>query len=211
MQQPQPFRFLRRLIAARAGSTIIEFAVVAPIFFMLFLGIIEFGLIQFSKVALESATAQVARDTTLGRVSDENCPDSIDRVAYMRCLIEHRTLGLINGDQVYVTANVVNGRAGGVEFNPDICLKDPPTVGGDCPEGTGYEEVNGIDGYQGERPPTSVGDPGDLIELKAYYPWRVTIPFMNRFFGDTNSETGERTGVLMLTSSTVVRNEPYDE
>lgn len=207
---PRPIvRSARALLRDREGATIVEFALVAPAFFFLLFCIVEFGLIQFSKVALESATAQVARDATLGKSSDSECSSSTDRASYIRCLFEHRTSGLINSENIYITAEVVTGNTGGVQFVPDICLTNPPRVGGSCPPGTPYEEMNGMAGFQGGQESMSVGGAGDLIEVKVFYPWKVAIPFFDRYFGNVNPDTGERSGVIMLTSSTVVKNEPF--
>lgn len=208
MIHPRTSGLLPRLLRAREGATIVEFALIAPMFFFLLFCIVEFGLIQFSKVALESATAQVARDATLGKTADAECVGSVDRVSYIRCLFANRTNGLINSEQIYIAAAVVNGMGGGVTAQPDICMTDPPTVGGPCPSGV-YEDVNGNGVYDASVPPVSIGNAGDMIEIKVFYPWKIKIPFLDRYFGSVNPETGERNGIIMITSSTVVKNEPF--
>ena len=175
------------------GATIIEFAIVAPIFFLLLMGIIEFGLIGFHSVALDAAVAQTSRQASIG-----NVPSGFpDRVSYIQQELRDRTQGLINSDRIIITANLVN--AGGAPTPPDICLTDPPTVGGNC-NGFAFQEVNGIPGYQGAAAAVTLGSAGDVVEIRAAYPWRVQLPLIRDFLGPN--------GVLLLTSSTVVKNEP---
>lgn len=189
----QRFVTLRR---DEEGATIIEFAIVAPVFFVLMLGVIEFGLIGFHQMALDSAVAATARQASLG--ISGSAPD---RATYVRQEIASKMTGLINSSQLTVAANVVS--AGGVPGSPDICLEDAnlPRVGGPCPVGAPFQDVNGNGVYDGAVPPLSLGNAGDTVELVAYLPWRVTIPFMRDFFGSN--------GTLMLSAATVVRNEPF--
>jgi hypothetical protein len=186
---------IRQFAPNAEGVTIIEFAIVAPVFFLLLLGIIEFGLIGLHSVALDAAVAQTSRQASIGNVP----PQYPDRVAYITDELQRRTDGLINSDQIVISANLVS--AGGAPTPPDICLTDPPTVGGVCPSGTPFEEVNGIPGYQGAASPVTLGAAGDVVAVQAVLPWRVQIPFMGQFFGEN--------GTLLLRSSTVVKNEPF--
>lgn len=199
--------FLNHFARNRDGATIVEFAIVAPVFFLLMLGIVEFGLIGFSNMALEAATSQVARDASIGKTSSGACTAATDTVGYAQCAIRERTNGLINHDQIIITANTVSN--GGAATSPDICLTEPPTVGGSCPPGTPYEDVNKNNIYDGNLPPMSLGVSGDLVEMRVFYPWKVQVPFMKRFLGGIDQATGERTGAVMLVSNMVIKNEPF--
>jgi hypothetical protein len=155
--------------------------------------LIEFGMIGFSQVAIESAVASTAREASIGHAVGG------DRVQYVRQHLRTKLDGLINADKLVVAANTVS--AGGVVGEPDICMDDPPRVGGACNPPLAYEEINGIPGYQGTVPAVSLGSAGDLIELRVYYPWRVQFPFMKSMFGDK--------GVIMITANAIVKNEPF--
>lgn len=48
------------------GNTAIEFALIAPLLFLLFFGIIELGLIQFCRTTIESASNTSTRLATTG-------------------------------------------------------------------------------------------------------------------------------------------------
>lgn len=54
---------LRRLLRDRSGTSIVEFAILAPVIFGLFLGVLQIGLQMFSYNAIRSITADTARYT----------------------------------------------------------------------------------------------------------------------------------------------------
>lgn len=198
----------RLFMRARDGATALEFALVAPIFFFLMMAIMEYGLFMFHKVAIESITMQIGREASLNAASGNSadCASSApDRLGYIRCYVERKAAYLINGEEVKVSINTV---AQGGTRAPDICLgnggaapSSPPTCSGQ------YEDVNGNGVYDGPTPNNDVGAPGDLIEVRVSYPWRVLVPYMSRIIGSEMGD-GSRSNVVMITSSTVFRNEP---
>jgi Flp pilus assembly protein TadG len=94
---------MKRFFQQQSGATIIEFAVVAPVIFLLLMGLIEFGRIGFTQVAIESATASAARQASIGRAI------SGDRVQYVREAIRTKLAGALDVDQLVITSNVVAG------------------------------------------------------------------------------------------------------
>jgi Flp pilus assembly protein TadG len=54
---------------ARSGSAAIEFAFIAPIFFLFLMGIIELGIIFFGGFVLQNATNEAAREIRTGQVA----------------------------------------------------------------------------------------------------------------------------------------------
>jgi Flp pilus assembly protein TadG len=198
----------RNLMRARDGASAVEFAIVAPIFFFLMMAIMEFGLFMFHKVAIESITMQVGREASLNVASgnDPECASAAaDRLAYIRCYVERKAAYLINGDRVTVNINTV---ARGGTRAPDICLGNGSAPPASSPTCSGaYEDVNGNGVYDPPASNNSVGSAGDLIEVRVSYPWRVLVPYMSRVIG-SQQEDGSRTNVVLITSSTVFRNEP---
>ena len=57
---------------ARAGSASIEFALIAPIFFVLLMGTIEVGVMFFSQFVLQNATNDAARLIRTGQVAAQS-------------------------------------------------------------------------------------------------------------------------------------------
>lgn len=58
-------RLAARLASAREGVAAIEFALVAPVFLLMMLGVFDIGQMAYAKAILNGAVAQAARDGTL--------------------------------------------------------------------------------------------------------------------------------------------------
>ncbi len=200
---------LQRLRRHEEGATAVEFAIVAVMFFTLMFGIIEYGMIMFTKVALESAVVQASRSASLGTVvaGCENTDSTAARICTVRRLVEDNTLGFVRRDAVEVTANDVTVSTTASPSVPDMCLDDPmdpypaSCTGGfiDNSAPAGYQQSGGI---------TSVGVAGSLVEIRATYLWRVLFPLFEIF--PSYSGSGGQQGFLVITSSAVIKNEPFN-
>lgn len=201
------------------GATIVEFAIVLSVFFVLLMGVIEFGLYMMAQVTVESAVAQGARSAAIGATSgaaDPTCPGlsaTTNRSDYVQTLIRCRISGLPQANLATISANTV---AAGGTVTPDICLNDATPIGSPCgiapwngcpPSGSPlvqrFVEVNGTAGYQCGGG-TSLGGGGsnsDLIEVRVSYPWKVKFGFLAPLFNSA--------GVVMITSSIVIKNESF--
>ena len=193
---------LRTLFRHTGGATAVEFAVVATMFFTLFMGVIEYGLFMMTQVAIEGAVTQAGRAGSISTLG------GLDRVTAVQNLVEEKTHGLINAGSVAVTTGVVetaNGASGsGAGAAPDICEPagaDPfpcsPTR--PCPPGTPFIPGGAPDAVCTGPASTSVGGPGDIVEIRVSYPWKVLFPILGQFFGNH--------GVVIIQSTTVVKNE----
>ncbi len=90
--------FIRRVLRLRhdqGGSPAIEFAFVAPIFFMAVFATIEFALIMFVTVLMESSLRDASRYGVTGQLPD-GATTMAEREAHLREMIADRTLGLID-------------------------------------------------------------------------------------------------------------------
>lgn len=187
------------------GATIIEFALVAPVFFFLMFVVIELGLLLFTQVALESATMQVSRSAAICNKAG----NGTDCASIVRTIVQQRTKGLVNAKGVVVEARSL--AQGGVPRIPDICITDPPSSPPTCPEDIPYVDNNGNKNYDAPGG-VSVGSAGDLVEIRATLPWELMIPFLDRMplFGSPRTENKlyGTDGIVTLSASTVIKNEP---
>lgn len=188
-----------RFYRNQQGAAAIEFALVASAFFMLMFGVIEYGMIQFTKVAIESATIQVSRNASIGSVTG-SCAD---RVCEVKKLVQQKTQGLVRPESVLVNAVVVSNPTITTPAKPDICLDNavvpyPATCVGAYVENSGNPIAYDPPAALGAA---SIGNAGDLVEIRVTYLWRVLFPMFKSYFG-TN-------GVLTISSSTVIKNEPF--
>lgn len=150
-------------------------------------------MIGFNQVRIESAVAAVAREASLGKTGTY-----ANRTQYIRAHLRKKLSGgLLRANRLVISTNTVAG--GGVPPSPDICMLNPPSSSvATC--NVAFQEINGINGYQGAGA-INLGDAGEVIEVRVYYPWRVQIPMMRHFFGDN--------GVIMLTANSIVKNEAF--
>lgn len=187
-------RPLRSFTKDSEGATIVEFAIVAMAFFMLMFGIIEFGMFMMTQVAVESIVSQAGRIAAV-KQDVSGC----DRVCQTKNFIESKAQNLLNyqnASTVTITSrNLSTGQ--GSDFAGDLCLSEPPHVGGAC--SSQWEDLNGNNQYDPGPGFNSVGGPGDLIELRVNYVWRVINPMFKPFFGNN--------GTISINSTTVVKNE----
>ena len=63
----------------RSGATALEFALCAPAFFMLVMGIVELGLLVWMQLALQQGVEAAARCASIDK---NNCPNSTQTQAY---------------------------------------------------------------------------------------------------------------------------------
>lgn len=201
--------FLKRFLYDQRGANILEFAFVAPVFFLLLLGIMEFGLYMFNQVMIQSIAYQAAREASLGRISGTgSCSTTVNTVQYITCLVQQKSSSLVRGNAVQV-AIARTTPTGGVA-QPDVCILANGEVSSTvepCPTNQ-WEEVNGITGYQSLSGVNNSGAAGEIVEVRVIYPWRTLIPYASRYFG-TRDANGVGSGVVLISASTVVKNEPF--
>jgi Flp pilus assembly protein TadG len=178
---------LKSLVRRAEGATIIEFAIVAPVLFLLLMGMIELGIIFFTQSVIESATNIGAR---IGKTGFEPTPGS--RETFIRDNIVRLSGGYLNpGDlEISILSYVDFTRIG----QPETC-NNPPTC-------TSFDDVNGngiLDADQGAGGP---GGNGSIVLYTVSYPWPVFTPLLRPIIADA-------TGHINLSAVATVRNEPF--
>lgn len=196
---------LRRFLKDQVGATMVEFAIVSLVFFTLMCGVMEYGLILLTKIAIESAVEQSSRSSAINSPGTTGCAS---RAACIQALIAQKTGGLVNPTSVLVTAKVITAPTDAAPAKPDVCRAGgpidadpcgPPSSNPACTHGSGpYEENNGTGCYE----PNSIdpGEKNDLVQLSVFYKWEVMFPLMRPFF---------RNGIYEISSTTVVKDEPF--
>lgn len=191
--------FIRRLGAERSGSTIVEFAMIAPVLILLVCGTIELGYLAMVKSSLETGVSRAARAARV----DLTTPES-ERDEKLRAGIIDRMepFTIAPGHEMVIETRVYR------------------TFGASYPES--WEDLNGngrYDGPSGSFPGEPfddrnrngrkdnaiqedglLGGPGDVV---AYH---VTYPVKLLFGGLAAPWFGS--GTVTLESNVVLRNEP---
>jgi hypothetical protein len=223
-------RSVSSLRSNHEGATAVEFALVASVFFFLLFSIIEYGLYMFTRVQLEDIVTIAGRQATIMSSSATagtygGCSvNPIDRPCIVKFVVDQQGQRLIgyqpNNANPIVTFNVQNG-GNPSTFAGDLCLDcDPsgsnPHVGGACNIGlvqaappctVGWQDLGGALGpgpasnYEPGAGAYSVGNSGDIIEIRVTYMWNILSPMMHAVLGVNGS------GQAVVTTSTTVKNQ----
>lgn len=186
-----PGRYLQRRRGER-GATALEFAMIAPFYFLLLIGIIETSMVMFAQHVLENASATASRTGKTGYVSptktqQQTIMAAVDRMAgflmdknkiAVSSLAYKSFSGIGTGEQ-FVDANMNN------HWDP----------------GENYTDSNGNGQYDSDIGTTGYGTAGDIVVYTITYPWPIMTPAMKHFLGED--------GILNLRSRIVVKNEPF--
>ncbi|MFO1242627.1 MAG: TadE family protein [Rickettsiales bacterium] len=151
------------LIKDQSGAALIEFAFVAPIFFLLLMGIVELGLFFYAQNVIENATAASARyGITNGDYDNRNlCKDENSRADFIRCSIDKYSRGLLDPADVNIQAQPFN--------NFNNVKRDNYNFDDDKPKAPDY------------------GGPNQAVVYHVTYKWKFFTPLVGRFFSSDST------------------------
>ncbi len=189
----KPNKTYTSLLRAQGGATAVEFAFIAPVLILLLFAIIEFSLIMLVNNLMESATANSSRLGKTGfsansKTREETILDSVST----------RVGSLINPAQLVLTTKVY------AQFD-QIGDAEPwnDTNSNNMPDAGEYDDINGNGTYDTDMARAGYGNAEDVVVYTITYPWSIQTPIMRELIGDTN-------GNFPITTTAVVKNEPYD-
>lgn len=173
--------FRPSILRCRSGVTAIEFALVLPILLLLIFGIIEFSLIMFVSVAIESSTSISSRTGKTGfdpMIVDPVTGQPIPRKDFIRAEIQRRVGGLVKLNDVQILTRVLPGLD-------------------NIPPGTG-------------DPDGEVGEGGEIVEYTVIYNWPIQTPFLGALIGrNPTTKIGTGGATFEIMSTALVKNEPF--
>jgi len=186
--------FLRRRASRRGeqGATAIEFAMIAPAYFFLIIGIMEVSMVMFAQHVLESASANASRIGKTGYVS----PTQSQQQTILNTI---SSLGgfLLDINKVVVTSEAYKSFSGIGSGEPFVDANG----NGKWDVGENYTDSNGNGKYDTDIGTSGYGQAGDIVVYTIAYPWPIMTPIMGLYIGTD--------GILTLKSRVVVKNEPY--
>ncbi len=192
MHYPKRFKTMRSLTKNNEGATVVEFAFVAPVFFLIVFGIIEFSLIAFVGTVMESATNSSSRLGKTGYVAG-----GTTRQQQIIDMINTKTAGLLDSNKISITTKVYSdfSKVG----QPEPCIS-PPTPPCSGVAGVNYVDTNGNGQWDSDMGAVGLGNAGDIVVYSVSYPWTILTPFIGALIGNPYT----------ITTRSVVRNEPYN-
>ena len=178
---------------ANSGSAALEFAFVAPAFFLLLMGTIEAGIIFFAQSALQNAVNDAARLVRTGQSacytldSSNICqPMTADQFRTHICndvsvLLQNCMVDANGGSDLQFDVRAYPAGFGGANNNPPLNAQQ------DLPNLTDF----------------NTGKACDVVLVRAFYRWPVFTPMLNFFLANMSGDKH------LLATAAAFRNEPY--
>jgi Flp pilus assembly pilin Flp len=183
-------RLLRR---NEEGATIVEFALIAPTLMLFVMGIIEVAMVLFVSMLLEGSVREAGRYGITGYVYQ-----GFDRIAIIRKIVEENTIGLVDMEKVKIETLTYQSFSAVGQPEP---FSDT-NGNGQRDAGEPFNDVNGNGTWDDDMGVNGAGGPGDIVVYTITYDW----PLLTTFLGDLMG----RAGIMQLSASYAVRNEPWD-
>ena len=176
-----------RLVRDERGTTLVEFAMVAPVLVVLLLGIFDLGYRSYAASVVQGALHDAARMATVGGVT----PTQID--ARVRQRLNHfAEVGTLTTTTTSYYDFTGVGR-------PETITSDTAPIGEyndtDC-----FEDANGNGEYDLDRGRAGTGNSDDIVRYQISITYDRLFPVAG-FLGWPNTDT--------ITANTVLRNQPY--
>ena len=175
------------------GSTVIEFAFVAPLVVALVTAVIEFGMAMFVGVLMESGLRDASRyGITGGQIG------TMTRMERIAEIVSEHTIGLVDMAAADIDVLVYPGfsSVGQGEDYVDGNANGVYDLGESFSDGN----ANGI--WDADIGVPGAGGSGDIVLYRISYDWPMLTPLATLYAGAD--------GVLELRASIVVRNEPWE-
>jgi len=109
-------------IRACSGQSLVEFAMVAPLFFLLVFGITDFSRLFFTQETLQYAVREAGRYAVTGQHATQGS-NTLSRVASIQQIIQQNAMG-INVTDISIVSGGVTNYAGGPRQTVVVSVTD---------------------------------------------------------------------------------------
>lgn len=178
--------------ADERGVTAVEFAMVVPVLLLLLSGIIETGLVFTADIILKNATYEAARTGRTGFVAANTTQDIT-----VKAIIRDKASVMMDAASIAIDSRSYSGF--------DTLKKPEPFVdanaNGVYDDGENFIDVNENGVWDADQGALGYGGANEVVLYTVTYPWHFFTPLMGTILG--------KDGVLNLTATAVVQNEPY--
>lgn len=190
----KPCRFIKtvfRFVRHADGVTAIEFAFIAPVLFLISMGIIEVGLMMFNISTIEGGLREAARYGVTGQEETDG-----ERKAEIVSVLKRYAIGPVEIDPNMISTKVYRSFAAVGQPEPYT-----DTNGNNqYDQGEPYTDVNGNHQWDADQGVDSPGSGNEIVQYKVDYDWNILTPLMRQFLG--------KDGKLPMSATVVVQNEP---
>jgi Flp pilus assembly protein TadG len=165
-----------------SAATAIEFAMIAPLFFLCLFVVLETGLMLFTEYVLQTSVQEAARLVKTGQAQEQK----MTAAKFKKEVCE--LAGLIINCDAKVTVHM-DAKA------------DFTTLSTSTPS---YSDIGPKEDGTIDPPPFQCGTPGEAVALIATYDWDFSVPYFMSFLGNRKNDTSRR-----LAGFAMFKNEPF--
>ncbi|MDR6833769.1 MULTISPECIES: pilus assembly protein [unclassified Sphingopyxis] len=181
--------FLHRLRRNERGNSVVEFALTAPLFLIILLGILDFSWQYYAKLELQGVVNAAARAATLeGNALSQTALDNE---------VRRKVLNVFPRGEVTFVRKAYDSYS---EVGDPEAFTDG-NANGRYDSGECFEDVNGNSSWDADRGQTGNGGAEDIVRYTASLKMTRVIPIW-KFLGQSEEST--------LVATTVLRNQPYN-
>ncbi len=185
---------IRNLKKDKRGTTVIEFAIIAPTFLLLLLGAFDIGHTVYLRGILQGAVLEAARDSTLETANVEQA--AIDALVEERVNTVAPSVEMsFNRKSYFEFTDVNRPEAFEDEVDPDTGEKNGIYDEGEC-----YSDENGNGQWDDDVGTAGMGGPNDIVLYTVTAEYESLFPFAKMLGRDTTKS---------ISAETVLRNQPY--
>jgi len=166
-------RALARFRRARDGAAALEFALIAPPFFLLIFALVEVTMMGFAQTSLDFAVSETSRRIRIGEVQT----DGLTATALRSDMCETMNWILNTSCEGNLYLDVER-----YESYTDITNSNPISGGAFNDSNFGFQP----------------GAPSDLIMVRAYYRWGVITPWFENFLANVSDGSRILTSSIMF-------------
>ena len=179
----------RRLRRNTRGVALVEFAMTAPVFLLVLMGIFDYSWQLYAKQVLQGAVAKAARDATLeNNISNQDTLDHKVRQS-VQAVFKNAEVHFVR--KAYDSFEEVGDPEPFKDLNGNKIRDD-----GEC-----FEDINGNKSWDSDRGRTGNGGADDVILYTASMTFNSVLPVWS-MLGQPQETT--------LKATTVLRNQPFN-
>ncbi len=189
-----PARLIHRFLVGRrgqSGSTMVEFALIAPAFLAIVGGIFEFSGIFFAQTLLEGGVREASRFGIIG-----SSPDADAGAAAIQAIINKNSFGVIDADDIQIDTLTYTSFAAIGQPEP---FDDANGNGRFDADEEDFLDVNGNGAWDEDQGEVGLGGADQVVLYRVTYDWDIMIPIFQPLFGEQ----------VALEATVAVRNEPF--
>lgn len=187
----RPLATLRRLPADRRGVTLVEFALVAPVLIVMVMGLFDIAHTQYTSSMLRGAMQKAARDLTLENANSQQINIDARVREQVATVMPQGATVTVEKVSHFDFADVGEPEEFTDQNDDDICNNNEV-----------YIDNNNNGSWDADRGKDGIGGARDVV----LYTTRVSYPRLFPMYGLIGLSQN-----VELSSSTVLRNQPFDE